>query len=121
MFKQVTYTVNSATFPTQDEINGIFPAEIHDPVTQNDYPVSPGGPTGLQWTIPQSKIQPASQALLKALVPQGIQSVPCTPSPGNQCDVMQRSNNDYVLTNPVIFKQLNGMGKIDQVFNEGGG
>jgi hypothetical protein len=116
--KQVTYAVNAATFPTQDEINGIFPAEIHDPVTQNDYPVSQGGPTGLQWTIPQSKIQPAAQALLKALVPQGIQSVPCTPSPGNQCDVMQRSNNDYILTNPVIFKQLNGMGKIDQVFND---
>ena len=54
--KQVTYTVASATFPTADEINGIFPAEIHDPVTQNDYPVSPGGPSGNQWTIPQSKI-----------------------------------------------------------------
>ena len=116
--KQVTYTVAAATFPTQDEINGIFPAEIHDPVTQNDYPVSVGGPTGHQYTIPKSKIMPASQALLKALVPAGIQSVPCTPTANNQCDVMQLSANDFVLTNPTVFKQLNGMGKIDHVFND---
>ena len=115
--KQVTYTVASATFPTADEINGIFPAEIHDPVTQNDYPVSPGGPAGNQWTIPQNKIVPQAQALLRAFVPPGIQSVPCTPSPGNQCDVMQRSTNDYQLTNPSLFKQLNVMGKIDHVIN----
>ena len=115
--KQVTYTVASATFPTADEINGIFPAEIHDPVTQNDYPVSPGGPSGNQWTIPQSKISPQAQALLRAFVPPGIQSVPCTPSPGNQCDVTQRSTNDYQLTNPSLFKQLNVMGKIDHVIN----
>ncbi|HZL29130.1 MAG TPA: carboxypeptidase regulatory-like domain-containing protein [Acidobacteriaceae bacterium] len=112
---QITSTVAYATDPTQDEVNGIFPAEIHDPVTQNDYPVSPGGPSGQQWTIPQAKIVPAAQALLKALVP--LPNTPPTPCPPTNCDVVQRSTNNFLLTNPIVFKQLNVMGKVDHIIS----
>ena len=113
--KEVSYTVASATVPTQAEISGVFPGEIHNPATQADYPSSLGGPNGVQYTIPQSQIVPAAQALLKAFAPAPNTTPVCTAQPCN--DEIQLSNSDFVLTNPVIFKQLNGMGKIDHVIN----
>ncbi len=115
---QDTYAVTSATAPTVDEMNGIFPAEIHDPVTQNDFPSSPGGPKGTQWTIPQSKIVPAAQALLKALVPAPNFTATCPTLPTTtNIDVVCLSTGDYVNDKPVLFKQLNLMGKVDYIIS----
>lgn len=113
--KQVTYTVAYASAPTPDEINGIFPSEIHDPATQVDFPSSLGGPKGVEYTIPQSRIVPAAQALLRAFVPTlNAYNNNCV----GECDVIQLSTDDYVLTNPVLFKQLNTMGKIYHIIND---
>jgi hypothetical protein len=113
--KKVTYTVAYASAPTPDEINGIFPSEIHDPVTQVDFPSSLGGPKGVQYTIPSNKIVPAAQALLRTFTPTlNAYNNNCQ----GQCDVIQLSTDDYVLTNPVLFKQLNTMGKIDHEIND---
>lgn len=108
---QTTYDVLQADDPTPAEVDGIFPTEIHNPVTQSDYPSSAGGPNGIQYTIPQSQIIPSAQALLRALVPPPNHASTCTSSDDAICESTDNYDND----NPVFFKQLDTMAKIDQI------
>jgi hypothetical protein len=125
---ELTYKIFSAQAPTQDEINGIFPAQTFSPYTHNAYPHSLGGPDGTQWTIPQSDIVPQAQALLRAFIPPApyIILTPttvlnstltnCTAVPNE--DAVCLSGGNYVNSNPQLLKQLDTMGKIDHQIND---
>jgi hypothetical protein len=119
---QNTYSILTGDAPTQDEINGIFPVPVRSPYTNNDYPSSPGGPNGTVYTIPQSDIVPAAQALLRAFVPPVSYIAPnnstngCTTPPNE--DAICLSGGNYVNSNPVLFKGLDTLGKIDHVIND---
>jgi len=111
---QLTYSVASANAPTPAEINGQFPVEIHNPVTQNDYPYNPATGT---WTIPQSQIVPSAQALLQAFVPPPNHACTVSGCTSSNADVIDRSTGNYVNNKGVLFKQLNTMGKIDHIIS----